>query len=432
MMQKKWPLELARGVAIGATVTAAAGLLTTGAGKQSWAGLKESPKQLVDEVWQIIYRDYVDASFNKNDWRQVRQQYLSREYSSKEEAYKAIREMLEKLGDPYTRFMDPQQFANLRVDTSGELTGVGIQLAQEEKTDRLVVIAPIEDTPAARAGILAQDYIVSIDGRSTKGMDINEAVSLIRGRPGTTVRLVIERGKQTLDFTLKRERIEIHAVRQEVRETPMGKVGYIRMTQFNGNASQDVRKAIRELESQGVSGYILDLRSNPGGLLQASIDIARMWMNKGTIVSTVTRVGEAERYEASRRPLTERPLVILVDGGSASASEILAGALQDNGRATLVGTRTFGKGLVQSVRELQDGSGVAVTIARYLTPSGKDINKEGIVPDVEISLTDEQREKIIRDRAIGTPADPQYARAVDVLTDLVRRNTNTLRQGSAR
>ncbi|MEN9215604.1 MAG: S41 family peptidase, partial [Gloeomargarita sp. DG_1_6_bins_138] len=420
MMQKKWPLELARGVAIGATLTAAAGLLATGVGKQSWAGLKESPKQLVDEVWQIIYRDYVDSSFNKHDWRQVRQQYLSREYTSKEEAYKAIREMLDKLNDPYTRFMDPQQFANLRVDTSGELTGVGIQLAQEDKTNRLVVVAPIEDTPAARAGILAQDYIVSIDGKSTKGMDINEAVSLIRGKPGTMVRLEIERGKQTLTFNLKRERIELHAVRHEVKETPAGKMGYIRMTQFNGNASQDMREAIRKLEAQGVTGYILDLRSNPGGLLQASIEIARMWMDKGTIVSTVTRVGEAERYEASRRPLTDRPLVILVDGGSASASEILAGALQDNRRATLVGTKTFGKGLVQSVRELQDGSGVAVTIARYLTPSGRDINKEGIVPDVEINLTDEQREKIIKDRAIGTPADPQFARAVDVLTDLVR------------
>ncbi|MEN9274462.1 MAG: S41 family peptidase [Gloeomargarita sp. DG02_4_bins_56] len=432
MMQKKWPLELARGVAIGATLTAAAGLLATGVGKQSWAGLKESPKQLVDEVWQIIYRDYVDSSFNKHDWRQVRQQYLSREYTSKEEAYKAIREMLDKLNDPYTRFMDPQQFANLRVDTSGELTGVGIQLAQEDKTNRLVVVAPIEDTPAARAGILAQDYIVSIDGKSTKGMDINEAVSLIRGKPGTMVRLEIERGKQTLTFNLKRERIELHAVRHEVKETPAGKMGYIRMTQFNGNASQDMREAIRKLEAQGVTGYILDLRSNPGGLLQASIEIARMWMDKGTIVSTVTRVGEAERYEASRRPLTDRPLVILVDGGSASASEILAGALQDNRRATLVGTKTFGKGLVQSVRELQDGSGVAVTIARYLTPSGRDINKEGIVPDVEINLTDEQREKIIKDRAIGTPADPQFARAVDVLTDLVRQNNNTVKQGAAR
>ncbi len=432
MMQKKWPLELARGVAIGATLTAAAGLLATGVGKQSWAGLKESPKQLVDEVWQIIYRDYVDSSFNKHDWRQVRQQYLSREYTSKEEAYKAIREMLDKLNDPYTRFMDPRQFANLRVDTSGELTGVGIQLAQEDKTNRLVVVAPIEDTPAARAGILAQDYIVSIDGKSTKGMDINEAVSLIRGKPGTMVRLEIERGKQTLTFNLKRERIELHAVRHEVKETPAGKMGYIRMTQFNGNASQDMREAIRKLEAQGVTGYILDLRSNPGGLLQASIEIARMWMDKGTIVSTVTRVGEAERYEASRRPLTDRPLVILVDGGSASASEILAGALQDNRRATLVGTKTFGKGLVQSVRELQDGSGVAVTIARYLTPSGRDINKEGIVPDVEINLTDEQREKIIKDRAIGTPADPQFARAVDVLTDLVRQNNNTVKQGAAR
>jgi len=432
MRQGKWPPEVARGVAIGATVTAAAGLLAAGAGNQSWAGLKESPKQLVDEVWHIIYRDYVDGSFNKTDWKQVRQQYLSREYSSKEEAYKAIREMLEKLGDPYTRFMDPRQFANLRVDTSGELTGVGIQLAQEEKTDRLVVIAPIENTPASRAGILPRDYIVSIDGRSTQGMDINEAVSLIRGRPGTTVQLVIERDKKLLTFTLKRERIEIHAVRHEVKETPAGKVGYIRMTQFNGNAAQDMREAIRKLESQGVMGYILDLRANPGGLLQASIEIARMWMDKGTIVSTVTRVGEAERYEASRRPLTDRPLVILVDGGSASASEILAGALQDNRRATLVGAKTFGKGLVQSVRELQDGSGVAVTVAKYFTPSGKDINKEGIIPDVKVELTEEQREKIMRDQAMGTPMDPQYVRAVDVLTDLVRRHSNTLHRGSAR
>ncbi|MEN9207027.1 MAG: S41 family peptidase [Gloeomargarita sp. GMQP_bins_120] len=431
MIQQHGSRQWTRGVAIGATATAVVGLLATGVGRQSWASLKESPKQLVDEVWQLIYQDYVDPSFNRTNWRQIRQQYLSREYSSREEAYKAIREMLEKLGDPYTRFMDPKQFANLRMDTSGELHGVGIQLAQEEKTDRLVVIAPIEDTPAARAGILAQDYIVAIDGRSTKGMDINEAVSLIRGKPGTTVTLLIERGGQLLTFTLKRERIELHAVRHEVRETPAGKVGYIRMTQFNANAPQDMRQAIRKLEEQGVIGYILDLRSNPGGLLQASIEIARMWLDRGTIVSTVTRAGEAERYEAARRSLTQRPLVVLVDGGSASASEILAGALQDNRRAVLVGTKTFGKGLVQSVRELQDGSGVAITIARYLTPSGRDINKEGIKPDVEISLTDEQREKIIRDRAIGTPADPQFARALDVLTEIVRKGT-PVQRGSVR
>ncbi|MBF2099212.1 MAG: S41 family peptidase [Gloeomargaritaceae cyanobacterium C42_A2020_066] len=402
-------------VSVGAVALTVVGLHT-----QSWAGLTESPKELVDEVWQVVYQNYVDPSFNKNDWRQVRRQYLSRSYTSKEQAYGAIREMLERLEDPYTRFMEPEQFQSMRIDTSGELTGVGIQLAQDEKTKQLVVISPIEDTPAARAGILAQDVIVKINDKSTQGMDINQAVALIRGKAGTTVQLTIRRGERQAVYTLKRERIELHAVRSEVQESRLGKLGYIRLTQFNGNASADMRKAIEDLEKQQVVGYILDLRSNPGGLLQSSVEIADMWLDRGTIVSTKTRVGEAERYEARRSTLTNKPLVVLVDGGSASASEILAGALQDNQRAVLVGTKTFGKGLVQSVRELQDGSGLAVTIAKYYTPAGRNINKEGINPNVEISLTDEQREAILKNRAVGTPQDPQYARALEALSQLLK------------
>jgi carboxyl-terminal processing protease len=174
--------------------------------------------------------------------------------------------------------------------------------------------------------------------------------------------------------------------------------------------------AIKELEKQQVNGYVLDLRSNPGGLLYASIEIARMWINDGAIVSTVDRQGETDRQQANNRALTNKPLVVLVDGGSASASEILSGALQDDKRAVLVGTKTFGKGLVQSVRGLGDGSGLAVTIAKYLTPLGRDINKHGIEPDIVFELSDAQRKDLQQDRTkVGTTADPQYAKAVDVL-----------------
>ena len=200
-------------------------------------------------------------------------------------------------------------------------------------------------------------------------------------------------------------------------------MGYIRLTQFSANAAAEMSEAIEELESQGVSGYILDLRSNPGGLLYSSIDITRMWLDEGDIVSTVNRQGVVDEEEANNRALTDKPLVVLVDGGSASASEILSGALQDNERAIIVGTKTFGKGLVQSVRSLADGSGVAVTVAKYLTPDGRDINELGIEPDVEIVLSDEQGELLAEDRTlIGTESDPQFSEALEILKDEIRAN----------
>ena len=178
-----------------------------------------------------------------------------------------------------------------------------------------------------------------------------------------------------------------------------------------------MREAINDLEKQNVAGYILDVRSNPGGLLYSSIEIARMWLNQGDIVSTVDRQGETDRQKANNRALTNKPLVVLVDGGSASASEILSGALQDNKRAVLVGSKTFGKGLVQSVRGVGNGSGLAVTIAKYFTPSGRDINHEGIQPDIKVELTEEQRDELRKDRTkVGTTADPQYVKGLEILT----------------
>ncbi|HEY9808679.1 MAG TPA: carboxyl-terminal processing protease CtpC [Halomicronema sp.] len=407
-----------RGLVVGATVVVFSTVAIAGANihPKVLASFNNSPKELVDEVWQIVDRNYVDATFNQVDWDNVRNQYLNRQYTSKDEAYKAIREMLEKLKDPYTRFMDPKEFQNMQIDTRGELTGVGLQLAQDEETKKLVVVAPIEETPAFKAGILAKDEIVKIDGKSTEGMDVNQAVQLIRGEANTKVILTIQRGKQQLEFPLTRTRIEIHPVRHSVRQTPSGKIGYIRLIQFSENAAGEMRSAIQDLEKQKVDGYILDLRSNPGGLLQASIEIARMWLEKGTIVSTVNRQGVTDKQSANNRALTKKPMVILVDGGSASASEILSGALQDNNRGVLVGTKTFGKGLVQSVRGLNDGSGLAVTIAKYLTPSGRDINKHGIDPDVVFDLSDEQKLALRKDNTkIGTPDDPQYVKGLEIL-----------------
>lgn len=384
------------------------------------AFFRQSPKELVDEVWQIIDRTYVDSTFNQVDWKKTRSEYLNREYSSQEEAYKAVREMLKKLNDPYTRFMDPQEFNNMRIDTSGELTGVGIQLAADEKTKKLTVIAPIEDSPAFAAGILAKDIILKIDDKSTEGMDVNKAVTLIRGPVNTQVKLTIQRGEKQVDYMIKRAKIEIHPVRVSEQASPQGKVGYIRLVQFSANAPEDMRKAIDKMEKQQVAGYVLDLRGNPGGLLYTSIDIARMWLSKGGIVSTVNRQGEQDREQANGRSLTNKPLVVLVDGGSASASEILSGALQDNRRAVLIGTKTFGKGLVQSVRTVGDNCGLAVTIAKYLTPNGRDINKHGIDPDFDVQLSEDQRKDLNANRdKVGTLQDPQYAKAVEVLSQKI-------------
>ncbi|GAP94000.1 carboxyl-terminal processing protease CtpC [Leptolyngbya sp. NIES-2104] len=412
-----------RALVLGATAAAVTAVTITGAGihlNKGQAFFRDSPKELVDEVWQVIDRNYVDATFNQVDWKSIRAQYLNRNYRDKQEAYKSIREMLKRLGDPYTRFMDPDEFRNMQIDTSGELTGVGIQLAADEKTKKLTVISPIEGSPASSAGVVAKDIITQIDGKSTEGMDVNKAVTLIRGPVNTQVKLTVQRGAQQLEFNLTRAKIEIHPVRASVQQSPQGKIGYIRLVQFSANAAPEMREALQKLEKENVNGYVLDLRSNPGGLLYASVDIARMWIPKGGIVSTVDRQGVSDKEEANNRALTDKPLVVLVDGGSASASEILSGAIQDNKRGTIIGTKTFGKGLVQSVRSLGDGSGMAVTIAKYLTPNGRDINKHGIDPDVVVELTEQQRQTLQQNRdQIGTKTDPQFVRAMQVLGQVI-------------
>ena len=389
--------------------------------------ISDSPKEVIDQTWQIVFRDYLDINgkYKPEQWRSLRRDVLAKSYGSTKEAYEAIRGMLGSLDDPYTRFLDPREFKEMQIDTSGELSGVGIQLSLDKETKNLVVVSPIEGSPASRAGVQPKDVIVAIDGKSTKGMSTEDAVKLIRGQAGTTVTLTLKRKAQTLELPLTRERIELHAVDHQINTSADGvKVGYIRLKQFNATATKDMRQAVKDLEEKGAQGYVLDLRSNPGGLLMASVEIARQWLNEGTIVSTKTRDGIQDVKRANGRALTTKPMVVLVNEGSASASEILSGALQDNNRAVLVGQKTFGKGLVQSVRGLSDGSGMTVTIAKYLTPSGRDIHKHGIDPDVTAKMTELEAQRL-KLEDLGTKKDSQYRVAESTLVKRLR-NANSV------
>ncbi|MBD2509707.1 PDZ domain-containing protein [Nostoc muscorum FACHB-395] len=373
-------------------------------------------QKLVSEVWRIVNRSYLDETFNHQNWAAVRQKVLEKPLTDSNASYAAIGKMLKSLDDPFTRFLDPEQYRSLKVNTSGELTGVGLQIVLNPETGKLEVVAPIAGSPADKAGIRPRDRILKIEGVPTKNLTLDEAATKMRGPSGSLVTLLIERdGEPETEIRLTRDRIALNPVVSELRVSTEGtSIGYLRLTQFNANASMELAHAISSLEKKGAAAYILDLRNNPGGLLQSGIEIARQWLDSGTIVYTVNRQGIQGSFEAFGPALTTDPLVILVNQGTASASEILAGALQDNGRAQLVGETTFGKGLIQSLFELSDGSGLAVTIAKYETPQHRDINKLGIKPDKVISQDPINREQI------GTEADLQYQAAVEILKkDLV-------------
>ncbi len=428
--RSSWLVLLGAGGLSAAVALSAPGLGLPTSGSSS---ITDSPKEVIDQVWQIVYRDYLDSTgeYDPQKWKKLRRDLLAKPYAGTSESYEAIRGMLASLDDPYTRFLDPKEFKEMQIETSGELMGVGIQISLDKDTKEIVVVSPIEGTPASRAGVQPKDVIVSIDGRSTKGMTTEDAVKLIRGKEGTEVTLGLRRNGEVIALPMVRARIEIHAVDSQLNTSPGGeKVGYIRLKQFNANAAKEMRAAIRKLEAEGASGYVLDLRSNPGGLLEASVDIARQWLDEGTIVSTKTRNGIQDVRRATGSALTQRPVVVLVNEGSASASEILSGALQDNHRAQLVGQKTFGKGLVQSVRGLADGSGLTVTIAKYLTPNGTDIHKNGIRPDVTVEMTEEEVKSLtIED--LGTKKDSQYRIAETTLMKALKsaNATQTFRPG---
>ncbi|KPQ35021.1 MAG: carboxyl-terminal processing protease [Phormidesmis priestleyi Ana] len=388
---------------------------------------QDSPKVILDEAWQLVYQEYVDADFNRVDWLGVRQTLLSGEYTSRDAAYTELRRVLQRLEDPYTRFLNPAQYAALTEQTSGEVTGVGIVLQKNDQD--LVVSSILENSPAKQAGLLPGDIILMIDGRSGRNLSIDNAAELIRGESGSQLTMTVRRRNGTEEtLVLTREVVSLPTVRFNLQQQGSVRVGYIHLDEFGAHAAEQMSEAIATLTDQGAEAFVLDLRGNPGGLLQASIDISRMWLPRGSIVRTVDRDGHSDEITANRTALTDLPLAVLVNGQSASSSEIVTGALGDNDRAIVVGNPTFGKALVQSLHGLSDGSGLAVTVAHYYTPDGTDISSRGITPDINVTLTQQQQRELETNPAVrGTSADLQFVEAVAAIEPAVvaRRQSTT-------
>jgi len=316
------------------------------------------------EVLSVVQKNYVE------------------ELKPKDLIYGAIRGMLNTL-DAHSAFMPPDVYKEMQVDTKGEFGGLGIQIGI--KDNRLAVVAPIEDTPASRAGIKAGDFIVDVDSESTKDMTLMEAVQKMRGPRGTKVTLTIQREgtPDLLAFTLVRDIIKIESVRSKVLEE---NIGYVRITQFQEQTDKDLIKALRKLREQKVQSLILDLRNNPGGLLTSAVEVAEEFVEPGKLIVYIKgRDGKKDEYVSNGKDLwLNEPMFVLVNEGSASASEIVSGALQDWGRAVVLGTTTFGKGSVQTILPLSDGSGLRLTTAKYYTPKGRSIQNTGITPDIVV------------------------------------------------
>lgn len=350
----------------------------------------------------------------------VKHDFVEKDVDDQKLVYGSIRGLLASLDDPYTRFVEPKAYKEMKIRMSGSYSGIGIYIGM--KKEQLTVISPIDGTPADKAKLKAGDKIMSVDGKSTKHMALEEAVSLIRGPQGTKVTLGIirKKWKEEKDFDIIRAKIKIKPLKMK---TLNDDIAYIKLNTFeNLNSSREFEKALRR--SKDAKGLIVDLRGNGGGLLQSAIDIGSMFIERGTIVQTVDREGRKEQIPSTGRVLWRKPTVVLIDGSSASASEILAGALRDNHVAPLVGATTFGKASVQNVRRLNDGSAVLITIAKYLTPNGEYINKKGIHPDYEVLIPTEEAEaelSIVPDEE--DEDDIQLNKAIEVLKSMIAKKT---------
>lgn len=387
--------------------------------------------ELMTKVMELIRKDYVDQG----------------KTSYKELTYGALKGMIGSL-DPHSQFMEPEVYNDMKQDTEGKFGGLGIVISMS-KEGFIEIVAPMEDTPGALAGLLPKDRIIKIAGKPTDKMGLPEAVRNLRGDPGTKVTITVFRAKakdpsdKIKDYTIERAEIKVESVK-DAKILEDG-IGYIRMTQFNEPTADEFEKALVKLEEKGMDALVLDLRYNPGGLLESARKVASKFVPAGELIVSTEGRDPAQKlvYRSDRGKKRTYPVVLLVNNGSASGSEIVAGALQDLKRAVLIGETTFGKGSVQSVLPLPDGSAVRLTTAKYYTPSHKVIHEHGVTPDIVVPISEEDERKLLEARArAGVPpteeavdkpaekvADVQLERAVDVIkgVKLFARQTKTTR-----
>lgn len=354
------------------------------------------PKYLTKDVDFMMFWDV---------WNRAKKDYIKKDTPDTKLFYGALSGIVSSLNDPYSVFLDPDTAKEFNDDLSGEFEGIGAEIGF--KAGQLVIIAPLPGTPAEKAGLKAGDKILAIDKKNTATFSLEYAVSIIRGKKGTEVTLKIFRDgeKESRDVTITRNKIAIDSVKWEMKKDD---VAYIKITSFAKDTEGKFAQAVRELIAKNPKGLIIDLRNNPGGFLETAVQLSGYWIDGKTVVIEEFGDGKRDPYSSTTKPsLKDMKTIVLVDGGSASASEIVAGALQDYGKATLVGKKTFGKGSVQDLQQLKDGSAIKLTIAKWLTPLGRSINEEGIKPDVEVEITAEDVEK---------ERDPQLDKAMSVIT----------------
>jgi carboxyl-terminal processing protease len=337
----------------------------------STSNLSLERREAIGEAWDIIFNDYVDQS----------------RLDSANMSRAAIEGMIQALDDPYTSYLDAEEYILGTSLLEGSYNGIGAYVTV--KDEQITIIAPIADSPADKAGIKAGDVILEIDGEPVTGLSLVEAIIKIRGPQGTAVRLLVLHEGETVPVEIEiiRATLEIPSVRYEMR----GDIGYINITEFTEQTPDELDAALQNLTDNEAAGIILDLRGNPGGLLDAVVDVASFFLSEGVVVKVRNNQGQITEYEVKKdRPENDLPMEVLVDNASASGSEVLAGALQDHGRATIAGTTTYGKGSVDALYPLSDGSGLYLTIARWLTPNGRLIEGQGIEPDITLQLTGDE------------------------------------------
>ncbi|MBO8241365.1 peptidase S41 [Prochlorococcus marinus XMU1410] len=347
-------------------------------------------KQLVLDAWTLVNEGFYDPEkFEEIQWKRIRQKTLQKQIETTEEAYSAIEDMLRPLEDPYTRILRPKDYELLKSSNFGsEINGVGLQLGEDDD-NKVKVISTLGGSPAEEAGIVTGDFIEKVDGISSKELGLANTASKLRGESGTKVLIEISsESGEIREVDLERRSVDLRPVRTKRLRDDSHTIGYLRITQFSESVPKKVEEALQELKEKEVEGLILDIRNNSGGLVSSGIAVADSLLNEKPVVETKNRDGIKDAIISQKKTSFDGPMVTLVNKGTASASEILAGSLQDNERSILMGEKTYGKGLIQSLKSLGEDSGIAITVASYLTPKGNNIQGQGMTPDKSLDLPD--------------------------------------------